>query len=99
MNSITHHPTDETLAAFASGTLDEGRSVVVSMGDGTDTAAENVFTRRDGTIRHFWGAELGFESADPGKDPATEPDLMMLWNVLDWTPEGRGTDWYPKITY
>jgi predicted dithiol-disulfide oxidoreductase (DUF899 family) len=48
---------------------------------------------------HFWGAELGFESADPGKDPATEPDLMVLWNVLDWTPEGRGTDWYPKITY
>ncbi len=31
MNSISHHPTDETLAAFASGTLDEGRSVVVSM--------------------------------------------------------------------
>jgi predicted dithiol-disulfide oxidoreductase (DUF899 family) len=69
------------------------------MDDGIDTAAENVFTRRDGTIRHFWGAELGFESADPGKDPTTEPDLMMLWNVLDWTPEGRGTDWYPKITY
>jgi hypothetical protein len=50
--------------------------------DGTDTAAYNVFTRRNGTIRHFWGAELGFESADPGKDPATEPDLMVLWNVL-----------------
>ena len=31
MNSISHHPTDETLAAFASGTLDEARSVVVSM--------------------------------------------------------------------
>jgi putative transcriptional regulator len=31
MTSITHHPTDETLAAFASGTLDEARSVVVSM--------------------------------------------------------------------
>lgn len=45
------------------------------------------------------GAELGFESADPGKDPTTEPDLMMLWNVLDWAPEGRGTDWYPKVTY
>ena len=69
------------------------------MDDGTDTAATNVFTRRDGTIRHFWGAELGFESADPGKDPTTEPDLMVLWNVLDLTPGGRGTDWYPKITY
>jgi putative transcriptional regulator len=31
MNSISHHPTDETLAAFASGTLDEARSVVVSV--------------------------------------------------------------------
>ena len=69
------------------------------MDDGTDTAAINVFTRRDGTIRHFWGAELGFESADPGKDPTTEPDLMVLWNVLDLTPGGRGTDWYPSITY
>jgi predicted dithiol-disulfide oxidoreductase (DUF899 family) len=69
------------------------------MDDGIDTAAINVFTRRDGVIRHFWGAELGFESADPGKDPTTEPDLMVLWNVLDLTPAGRGTDWYPSITY
>jgi predicted dithiol-disulfide oxidoreductase (DUF899 family) len=69
------------------------------MDDGTDTAATNVFIRRDGTIRHFWGAELGFESADPGKDPTTEPDLMVLWSVLDLTPGGRGTDWYPSITY
>lgn len=28
--NITHHPSDETLAAFASGTLDEARSVVVA---------------------------------------------------------------------
>jgi predicted dithiol-disulfide oxidoreductase (DUF899 family) len=69
------------------------------MDDGADTAAINVFTRKDGTMRHFWGAELGFESADPGKDPTTEPDLMVLWSVLDLTPAGRGTDWYPSITY
>jgi putative transcriptional regulator len=30
-NAITHHPTDETLAAFASGTLEEARELVVSM--------------------------------------------------------------------
>jgi predicted dithiol-disulfide oxidoreductase (DUF899 family) len=24
---------------------------------------------------------------------------MVLWNVLDLTPDGRGTDWYPKIAY
>jgi predicted dithiol-disulfide oxidoreductase (DUF899 family) len=69
------------------------------MDDGTDTAAINVFTRRDGMIRHFWGAETGTVPADPGQDPTTAPDLMPLWNVLDLTPEGRGADWYPKITY
>ena len=25
--------------------------------------------------------------------------LWPLWNVLDLTPEGRGTDWYPKLSY
>ncbi|OBQ74983.1 ChrR family anti-sigma-E factor [Mesorhizobium erdmanii] len=30
-NAITHHPSDETLAAYASGTLDEARSLVVSI--------------------------------------------------------------------
>ena len=69
------------------------------MDDGTDTAAENVFTRRDGTIRHFWAAEAGFGTEDPGQDPTNAPDLMVLWNVLDLTPEGRGTDWYPKLSY
>lgn len=69
------------------------------MEDGTDTAATNVFTRRDGTIRHFWGEEMGFDTADPGQDPRGAPDLMVLWNILDLTPGGRGTDWYPSITY
>ena len=67
-------------------------------GDG-DQAAFNVFTRRDGTIRHFWSAEMGQETADPGQDPRGAPDLMPLWTVLDCTPEGRGTDWYPKLEY
>jgi len=69
------------------------------MDDGTDTAAINVFTRKDGTIRHFWGSETGTVPADPGEDPTTAPDLMPLWNVLDLTPDGRGRDWYPKIAY
>jgi predicted dithiol-disulfide oxidoreductase (DUF899 family) len=80
----------------STGTLVDYHAI---MDDEIDTAAENVFTRRDGTMRHIWGAELGVESADPGKDPTTEPDLMELWNILDSTPDGRGTDWYPKITY
>lgn len=67
--------------------------------EGGDDAAYTVFTRRDGTIRHFWSGEMGFETADPGQDPRGAPDLMPIWTVLDCTPEGRGTDWYPKLDY
>jgi len=68
-------------------------------GSDGDQAAINVFTRRDGIVRHFWSGEVGFESADPGQDPRGAPDLMPLWTVLDCTPEGRGTDWYPRLDY
>ena len=67
--------------------------------DGEDDAAFNVFTRRDGTIRHFWSGEMGFASADPGQDPRGAPDLMPIWSILDATPEGRAADWYPKLEY
>jgi predicted dithiol-disulfide oxidoreductase (DUF899 family) len=67
--------------------------------DDADIPAFNVFTRRDGAIRHFWSGEMGPETADPGQDPRGAPDLMPLWTILDSTPEGRGTDWYPKLNY
>ena len=67
--------------------------------DDADVPAFNVFTRRDGTIRHFWSGEMGSGTADPGQDPRGAPDLMPLWTILDSTPEGRGTDWYPKLEY
>ena len=64
-----------------------------------DMPAYNVFTRHDGSIRHFWSSEGGPETADPGQDPHDAPDMSPLWTILDTTPEGRGTDWYPKLQY
>ncbi|MGN6571424.1 MAG: DUF899 family protein [Pseudolabrys sp.] len=66
---------------------------------GEDWAGLHVFTRRDGTIRHFWSGEMDFSTADPGQDPRGAPDLMPLWTVLDTTPEGRDPGWYPKLDY
>lgn len=65
--------------------------------DGSEIPALNVFTRRDGTIRHFWSGEM--TASDPGQDPRGAPDLAPLWNFLDMTPEGRDPEWYPKLTY
>jgi predicted dithiol-disulfide oxidoreductase (DUF899 family) len=67
--------------------------------DEEDIPALNVFTRRDGVIRHFWSGEMGPETADPGQDPRGAPEMMPLWNILDATPEGRKPHWYPRLTY
>jgi predicted dithiol-disulfide oxidoreductase (DUF899 family) len=64
-----------------------------------DAPGFNVFTRKDGTIRHFWASEMGDQTADPGQDPRGAPDLMPIWTILDATPEGRAADWYPKLEY
>ena len=62
-----------------------------------DMPAYTVFTRKDGSIRHFYSAEGNSDMADPGQDPHNAPDMNPLWIILDTTPEGRGTDWYPKL--
>jgi predicted dithiol-disulfide oxidoreductase (DUF899 family) len=67
--------------------------------DDADVPSFSVFTRHNGIIRHFYSSEMGGEMADPGQDPRGAPDLDPLWSMLDWTPEGRGTDWYPKLDY
>lgn len=64
-----------------------------------DIPGYTVFTRRDGTIRHFWSGEMSGAMSDPGQDPRGAPDFDPLWILLDTTPEGRGTDWYPKLSY
>jgi predicted dithiol-disulfide oxidoreductase (DUF899 family) len=67
--------------------------------DGSEIPGFNIFTRRDGTIRHFWSGEMTGDSADPGQDPRGAPELSPLWTVLDMTPEGREPDWYPSLDY
>lgn len=64
-----------------------------------DMPGFNIFSRRDSSMRHFWSGEMGPTTADPGQDPRGAPDLMPLWTILDCTPEGRGADWYPKLTH
>lgn len=68
--------------------------------DGINEGAAVVVWHRDGDqARLFWAAEGGPETADPGFDPHLAPDPTPLWNLLDWTPEGRGVRWYPKLDY
>ena len=67
--------------------------------DGSQSPMLNVFVRRKGAMRHFYGTELLFAKADPGQNNRHVDALWPLWNLLDFTPEGRGRDWYPKLQY
>jgi predicted dithiol-disulfide oxidoreductase (DUF899 family) len=57
-----------------------------------------VFTRRDGPIRHFWTTELQFV-AEPKRNRRHLDTMWPLWNVLDMTPAGRGENFFPKLAY
>ena len=59
----------------------------------------NVFRRDGATIRHFWGSELLFQPSDPGQDQRHSDTIDPLWNMFDFLPEGRGSDWYPALSY
>ncbi len=68
--------------------------------DGSEAGTLSIFTRREGTIRHFWSNEISGSTADPGQDPrGTAETFAPLWNMLDCTPEGREPDWYPSLDY
>jgi predicted dithiol-disulfide oxidoreductase (DUF899 family) len=75
-----------------------GRDVHAVTDDG-EGAAVTVWRRKGDEVHLFWAAEGGAETADPGFDPHLAPDPTPLWNILDWTPEGRGTGWYPSLEY
>ena len=67
--------------------------------DGSQMPILNVFHRDGGLIRHFWASELLFGPSEPGQDPRHGDTIDPLWNLFDFTPEGRGTDWYPALNY
>ena len=76
------------------------RDYFAVLSDGSEGGFLNVFTRRDGTIRHFWSTEMTPSTADPGQDQRGAVETYApLWHVLDSTPEGRARDWYPSLDY
>jgi predicted dithiol-disulfide oxidoreductase (DUF899 family) len=59
----------------------------------------NVFTKRDGKIYHTYGTELFYAPSEPGQNGRHVDSIWPVWNMFDFTPEGRGTDWHPKLSY
>jgi predicted dithiol-disulfide oxidoreductase (DUF899 family) len=60
----------------------------------------NVFTRDGDGFRHRWATELMFAPREEGEDPRHVDSIWPIWNVLDLTPGGRGSDSnFPAMQY
>ena len=70
----------------------------VPNGENWDETIFNVFKKKDGVIRHFWGSELGYAPPAPGQHHRAGDLADPLWGLLDMTPDGRG-DFFPKVHY
>jgi predicted dithiol-disulfide oxidoreductase (DUF899 family) len=67
--------------------------------DGQQMPMLNVFHRDGNEIRHFWSSELLYAPTDPGQDPRHVGTIEPLFNLLDFTPEGRAPDWEEQLSY
>jgi predicted dithiol-disulfide oxidoreductase (DUF899 family) len=75
------------------------RDYLAETADRAQQSMLNVFHRDGETIRHFWGSELFYAPTDPGEEPRHVGTIEPLWNLLDFTPEGRPPDWHEQFSY
>jgi predicted dithiol-disulfide oxidoreductase (DUF899 family) len=87
------------LRMLSSASNDYNREYHAEDADGAQLPMLNVFVRRRGATRHFYGTEMLFAKPDPGQHNRHVDMIWPLWNLLDFTPEGRGRDWYPQLQY
>lgn len=67
--------------------------------DGFQIPALNVFEKTDDGIFHTYNSELLYSSSEDGQEPRHVDSIWPIWNVLDLTRGGRGTDWEPALEY
>ncbi|MHB8492814.1 MAG: DUF899 family protein [Solirubrobacteraceae bacterium] len=68
--------------------------------EGAQMPVMNVFVRHGDQFRHAWATELMFAPREEGEDPRHVDFMWPVWNVLDMTPQGRGTERaFPQLRY
>jgi predicted dithiol-disulfide oxidoreductase (DUF899 family) len=87
------------LRLISSGENDFNRDYFGEIAEGAQSTMMHVFVKRPDGIHLFWSSELNLLPPDPGQNQRHIDPMWPLWNVLDLTPEGRGKDWFPKLSY
>ncbi|MCG8595265.1 MAG: DUF899 family protein [Kiloniellales bacterium] len=87
------------LRLLSSGGCSYNSDYLAETPEGEQLPIVNVFQKAEDGICHRYASELFFLPSEPGQNPRHIDNLWPLWNLLDLTPEGRGTDWYPRYDY
>jgi predicted dithiol-disulfide oxidoreductase (DUF899 family) len=75
------------------------RDYLAETADGAQQPMLNAFHRDGEKIRHFWGSELFYAPVDPGEEPRHVGTIEPLWNLFDFTREGRPLNWHEQFSY
>ncbi len=67
--------------------------------NGFQMPALNVFRKAKGGIYHWYSTELLYAAPERGQHPRHLDLIWPMWNLFDFTPEGRGENWYPRFSY
>jgi predicted dithiol-disulfide oxidoreductase (DUF899 family) len=68
--------------------------------EGEQMPVINVFVRDGDHFRHAWASELMYAPRDEGLEARHVDLIWPIWNVLDLTPEGRGSEPnFPSLRY
>ncbi len=88
------------LRLLSSGGTGYNADYIAERPDGTQLGVMNVFRRTADGIHHSHGSEMIYAgTAGDGQHPRHMDLIWPLWNLFDLTPDGRGTDWFPKTRY
>ena len=77
-------------------TSDKAIGTVMTMTDAMNLKPATEMVRANNA--HVLNESTAYRQAR-GQDSHDAPDMSALWVIPDTTPEGRGSDWYPKLRY
>jgi predicted dithiol-disulfide oxidoreductase (DUF899 family) len=97
--AVAHERGWQRLRLLSSAGTTYNRDYLAESPEGHQTPMLNVFHRDGGAIRHFWGSELFYAPTEPGQETRHVGTLEPLWNLFDFTREGRPTGWDEQLRY
>ena len=89
----------ENLHLLSSSGNDYNRDYFGEDEKGNQRPILSVFRKTVEGIYHFYSKELLFVPPEKGQNGRHVDSIWPLWNLFDFIPEGRGTDWHPKHSY